>query len=459
MSCLGLMTIQAYIPMSKIEKTVFISYRRTNVDTALLIYQNLTQKGYDVFFDFESIKTGDFGKFIYQNIESRAHFVVILKPKTLDRCVNPDDWVRREIEHAVTHRRNIIPIAFDGFDLKDIDHYLPTLSGYNALSIPVSLGYLEDGVRKLIDCLNVSLDVVLHPVTPDVQAEAVRQQEIIEQQPSISINELTAQEYFERGKKHEEMENWEEAIADYTDALEINPDYIEVHYHRGLVTHRLHNYYEAIDDYNKVIRSNPHHMSCYLKRAEVWRDINNFDKAIQDYNKHIRVNHKDTETYYNRADLRREMRDFSGAIADYTEYLNHNPDDNFAYYNRADLKRETGDFAGAIEDYTEIINRYRDHIAYYNRADLKCEMGDFVGTIEDCTESIIIEPNNRQSYKLRSEAKRHVGDINGANHDLKMMLKFDEDTPYLNHILYILKQGRYTFFSQTMILLRKVFGN
>ena len=44
----------------RIENTVFISYRRTNLPWALAIYQNLTQHGYDVFFDYESIRSGDF---------------------------------------------------------------------------------------------------------------------------------------------------------------------------------------------------------------------------------------------------------------------------------------------------------------------------------------------------------------------------------------------------------------
>ena len=38
--------------MTRIEKTVFISYRRTNKPWALFVYQNLTMHGYDVFFDY-----------------------------------------------------------------------------------------------------------------------------------------------------------------------------------------------------------------------------------------------------------------------------------------------------------------------------------------------------------------------------------------------------------------------
>src|SRR5690606_38062348 len=94
--------------MGRIEKTVFISYRRTNFYTALAVYQYLTQHGYDVFFDYQSIDSGDFTKAILENIEARAHFVLILSPSELERCNQPGDWLRREIETAIDLKRNIV---------------------------------------------------------------------------------------------------------------------------------------------------------------------------------------------------------------------------------------------------------------------------------------------------------------------------------------------------------------
>ena len=66
--------------MGRIDKTVFISYRRTNAPWALAIYQNLTQHGYDVFFDYTGIASGDFERVILENIRARAHFVVRAHP-------------------------------------------------------------------------------------------------------------------------------------------------------------------------------------------------------------------------------------------------------------------------------------------------------------------------------------------------------------------------------------------
>ena len=77
--------------MANIEKTVFISYRRKDVSWALLIYKYLAENGFDVFFDYTSIASGDFEQIIIGNIKARAHFLVILTPSALDRCNQPGD--------------------------------------------------------------------------------------------------------------------------------------------------------------------------------------------------------------------------------------------------------------------------------------------------------------------------------------------------------------------------------
>ena len=102
--------------MSRVEKTVFISYRRTNQFVALAIFKDLTARGFDVFFDYNSIKAGDFEQIILGEIEARGHFLIVLTPSALERCQEPGDWVRREIEHALHHKRNIVPLTFEGFD-------------------------------------------------------------------------------------------------------------------------------------------------------------------------------------------------------------------------------------------------------------------------------------------------------------------------------------------------------
>lgn len=137
----------------RIEKTVFISYRRTNFPWALAIYQDLTYHGYDVFLDYKSIPSGDFEQVIVENIKSRAHFIVILTPSAVERCNEPDDWLRRELEIALDNKRNIIPLRLESFDfgspetLKALTGKLASLSKYQAPS--VSAEYFDEAMARL----------------------------------------------------------------------------------------------------------------------------------------------------------------------------------------------------------------------------------------------------------------------------------------------------------------------
>jgi hypothetical protein len=83
--------------MGRIEKTVFISYRRRDEPWALAVFGDLTQHGYDVFIDYDGIGSGNFEAVILENIKARAHFLVLLTPGALDHIDDPRDWMRREI--------------------------------------------------------------------------------------------------------------------------------------------------------------------------------------------------------------------------------------------------------------------------------------------------------------------------------------------------------------------------
>ncbi|MBN1563236.1 MAG: toll/interleukin-1 receptor domain-containing protein, partial [Anaerolineae bacterium] len=70
----------------RVEKTVFISYRRTNMYHAQAVYLALKNAGFDAFIDYQSIDSGAFDQVILNQIAARAHFVVILTPSALERC-------------------------------------------------------------------------------------------------------------------------------------------------------------------------------------------------------------------------------------------------------------------------------------------------------------------------------------------------------------------------------------
>ena len=95
----------------------FISYRRENgFLMAQVIYDRLKERGIQCFFDLQELRSGKFDEKILVAIREAHTFILILPKDALNRCVNEDDWVRREIIEAVRCDKVIIPIMYDGFE-------------------------------------------------------------------------------------------------------------------------------------------------------------------------------------------------------------------------------------------------------------------------------------------------------------------------------------------------------
>ena len=163
-----------------IEKTVFISYRRRDELSAVAVFGDLTHHGFDVFIDFDGIASGSFETAILENINARAHFLVVLTPTALERTSNPKDWMRREIETAIDSRRNIVPLILAGFTFSEavaetkLSHKVELLQQYNGLIIPE--GYFTEAMDRLRNkFLSVPVDAVLHPASKRAQQLAEEQ--------------------------------------------------------------------------------------------------------------------------------------------------------------------------------------------------------------------------------------------------------------------------------------------
>lgn len=109
---------------------IFISYRRDGgAQYARILQLMLTQRGYKVFLDYDELTDGKFGEHIQDAIKEAPIFMLVLSKQALVRCKNEGDWVRREIQLAITEGKHIIPVnpdnSFDGIpddiptDIKD----------------------------------------------------------------------------------------------------------------------------------------------------------------------------------------------------------------------------------------------------------------------------------------------------------------------------------------------------
>jgi hypothetical protein len=165
------------------DKAVFISYRRKlSPFVARSIFESLTSHGYDVFMDVESIDSGSFGTIIFHQIAARAHFLAILTPGALEPTSSSADWLRREVEHAIELRRNVVPVMAQGFDFNKEAEKLPgkrfsggieQLRSFNGIEVPHD--YFNEAMLKLRErFLKKPKTVAITPAPPTELADVQR---------------------------------------------------------------------------------------------------------------------------------------------------------------------------------------------------------------------------------------------------------------------------------------------
>lgn len=345
--------------MGRIEKTVFISYRRTNFYTALAVYQDLTAHGYDVFFDFQSIDSGDFEKVITENIKAKAHFLIILSPSALERCNEPEDWLRREIEMAIDERRNIVPLMMEGFDFGNpsvkeaLSGKLSMLRRYNGLRLVAD--YFFEAMEKLRGrYLNVALqDIHLHPLNPETREFTEANKISSNEAESVDVAQLTAEEWFERGFGFGLDDDTNEAIKCFSEAITLNPSY-EAYFNRGIIRREIGDLVGAIEDYDLAIRINPTQSEIYNNRGNARRDKGDLQGAMSDYNEAIRLNSNAALVFINRGIVHRIFGNLDSALADFTAAIALNPTDldlSEVFYNRGAVLQLRGQLDQAVADY------------------------------------------------------------------------------------------------------------
>jgi tetratricopeptide (TPR) repeat protein len=345
--------------MSRIEKSVFISYRRsTGSAWALAIAQNLTHHGYDVFFDYQGIASGDFEQVILENIKARAHFLVVLTPSALERVDRPGDWLRREIEAALEYRRNIVPLMLEGFDFATpsigghLTGTLAPLKNYNGLTVPVE--YFDEAMNRLrARHLNVTVEAVLHPPSTAAREAATAQRAAAATAANVPTEGLTAERWFERGFEASDLEM---KISYYTEAIGQNPDYARAYVSRGLARSERGDLDGALAEYSAAIRLKPDYANAYNKRGNVRIKKGDLDGALADYTEAIRLKPGYAAAYNNRGNVRQARGDVGGALADFTEAIRLAPYDADPYYSRGIIRRDKGELEGALADYKKYLD-------------------------------------------------------------------------------------------------------
>ncbi|HEX2621390.1 MAG TPA: tetratricopeptide repeat protein [Phototrophicaceae bacterium] len=392
------------------ENSVFISYRRDNKYTALLVYKSLKEHNFQVFIDVEGLDSGGYARMLLNQIAANAHFVLILTPNALKRCNEPNDWLRREIEYAMEMRRNIVPLMFDGFAFTDNQLYLTgklaLLPEYQGVEVPKSPAYFEYAIELLHkQHLTRALETIVHPIPSEDDTVLRRKIAKADDEPKPNTQQLNSEEFNTRGVMHFQNSNLDAAIRDFSRAIQINQNYVQAYFNRATVCEERQDYAGAIADYSCIIKIAPKHPRAYEMRAAARYILGDFPGAIEDYTEIIRFRPDNPEHYQTRGIVYRDHQDLKGALADFDKAIRLNPGIPAYYINRGICHRLMGMLPEAGSDFTAALRiKWNYGEAFNERGLVSYLRGEMLKAIADFNEFIRFCPNNPDGYLNRARA-------------------------------------------------------
>ncbi len=110
------------------------------------------------------------------------------------------------------------------------------------------------------------------------------------------------------------------------------------------------NYQQAISDYSRAININPNFAEAYNNRGNANVMTKNFQQATQDYQNALRLNRVDARIYNNLGSVYYMLKDYNSAVREYTNSINLNPNFETAYVNRAYAYYYLEQFQNALSD-------------------------------------------------------------------------------------------------------------
>jgi tetratricopeptide (TPR) repeat protein len=221
--------------------------------------------------------------------------------------------------------------------LKLVPNFPPALDALKTIGTPKNAAQIRAALGRPVapgECMIPVADIKLDPKSIDRVLQACTG---LVNSPGGSADDRSLA-FLQRGSMYRRLEKYDQALADFDQALRYDPNSASAHTGRGNALCHLGRFDESIAAHGEAIRLEPNNAMAYSNRGNAFDDKKDYQHAIADFDAAIKLDPRYATAFYNRANAKLNAGDKPGAIADYREAVALRP----GFKEAADMLKELG---------------------------------------------------------------------------------------------------------------------
>jgi tetratricopeptide (TPR) repeat protein len=156
-------------------------------------------------------------------------------------------------------------------------------------------------------------------------------------------------------------EDFAGAARVFTGCILKRPDHAHAYYCRANAYNKMRRCEEAVADYSRAIELDPNHAWAWHNRGQAYGHLGQWDNALTDFSRAIDLDPKDVKAWINRGVAYRHLGQWGKSLADCSQAIELDPKHALAWFNRANANSRLARFEQARTDFQTALELAPSH--------------------------------------------------------------------------------------------------
>lgn len=240
----------------------------------------------------------------------------------------------------------------------------------------------------------------------------------------LKINPADTDAYEQRGGLHYMLGNYEAAISDYSFVIQVRPE-ASMYINRGMAYLEQSNFNHALRDLENAMQLEKNDPETYRIIGDVYFAKNDPERAIEYYGMALEIDPDNEQTLNNRGNTYHEMGLEALALQDYDHAISVYKN-SYTYTNRANYWLKQGEYDKALADCRKASQLdYNNAEAYYCIGLVENARGNATISLENFNKAIAINNRRADFYNGRGLALFQLKEFSDALEDFEQAVTID----------------------------------